>query len=272
MKKQIIILLLLTISHLSFSQKTILWKITDTINNKSSTIVGTFHQFGNSFVDSIPEIKESLYKSELAIFESIDNIEQSQKMINKREKSFEIENIFKQKDFDALLEISKNWKVDIYKLKPIELRWKLQREFQKTICRTVIPTDKWHHFDNYLQFLAIQNGIKIFGMETDKEQLALIEKEYKYPNWKDEKKNIRYWMRQLSNDNPNLNNCNLSNKYRIFDLDYDFNGECKYDVLIKQRNQNWMTILSDLMKEKPSGTFPRRVYFQKAQHLFLMKC
>ena len=73
MKKHIIIILLLTITQISFGQNTILWKITDTINNRTSIILGTFHQFGNSFVDSIPEIKENLYNSELAIFESIDN-------------------------------------------------------------------------------------------------------------------------------------------------------------------------------------------------------
>jgi hypothetical protein len=152
MTKQIIIFFLLTVSHFSFGQKTILWKITDTINNKSSTIVGTFHQLGNSFVDSIPEIKERLLKSEIAIFESIGKIEETQKMINTRKKSLEIENNFKKKDFDALIEISKNWKVDIYKLKPIELRWKLQREFQKTKCKTVIPSDNWDHFDIIYDF------------------------------------------------------------------------------------------------------------------------
>ena len=47
-------------TQLIMSQNTILWKVNDTVNNKSSYIVGTFHQFGNSFVDSIPEIKQSL--------------------------------------------------------------------------------------------------------------------------------------------------------------------------------------------------------------------
>lgn len=65
----------MTISQFAISQNTILWKVTDTINNKTSFIVGTFHQLGNSFVDSIPEIKESLMGSDLAIFESIDKIE-----------------------------------------------------------------------------------------------------------------------------------------------------------------------------------------------------
>jgi len=250
MKNFKIIFLLLIISYYSFGQKTILWKVTDTINNKSSTIVGTFHQFGNSFVDSIPEIEQSLLKSELAIYESIDKVEQTQKMINSREKSFKIENVFNKNDFTKLLEISENWKVDIYKLKPIELRWKLQQEFQKIKCKTVASTDKWDHFDNYLQFLATQNKIDILGLETDKQQLGFISKEYKYPNWKDERKNIRNLIRQLTRDSMKVNDCSFTNKYRTFDLDYNFDGECNFDVFIKQRNQNWMTILPNLIKEK----------------------
>ena len=85
MRKYPTIILFLTIAQLSFSQNTILWKVTNTINNKTSIIVGTFHQFGNSFVDSIPELKENLYNSELAIFESIDYKDQTQKIINSRE-------------------------------------------------------------------------------------------------------------------------------------------------------------------------------------------
>ena len=79
MKQTLNILIFLTFSQLAISQNTILWQITDTINNKTSFVVGTFHQFGNSFVDSIPEIKESMFNSELAVFESIDKIENTQR-------------------------------------------------------------------------------------------------------------------------------------------------------------------------------------------------
>ena len=52
-------------------------------------------------------------------------------MVNSRITSNEIEKKLKRKDFEKLKQISKNWKVDLYKLKPIELRWKLQQDFQK---------------------------------------------------------------------------------------------------------------------------------------------
>lgn len=244
------ILIFLTISQLAISQNTILWKVTDTINNKTSFIVGTFHQFGNSFVDSIPEIKESLLNSELAVFESIDKIENTRKMIDKRETSLEIEKRLKKKDLIKLKEIAKEWKVDLYKLKPLEIRWKLQQEFQKIKCKTTKPTDEFDSFDKYLQHLAEEKNIKVLGLETDSLQLSLIEKENKNPNWKKERKKISAWIEQMITDEPNMNNCGLANKYRVFDLNYEFEKECQNDILILQRNNDWMKTILDLLRTK----------------------
>ena len=84
MKHPISILFFLILSPWVYGQNTILWEVTNTENNKTSYIVGTFHQFGNSFVDSIPQIKQALLNSELAVFESIDEIEGTREMIQKR--------------------------------------------------------------------------------------------------------------------------------------------------------------------------------------------
>ncbi len=250
MKRTLNILVLLMISQLAISQNTILWKVNDTINDKTSFIVGTFHQFGNSFVDSIPEIKASLMNSELAVFESVDKVENTRKMIERRETSLEIEKNLKKKDLIKLKEIAKEWKVDLYKLKPLEIRWKLQQEFQKVKCKTTKPSDKFDHFDKYLQLLAEKNKIKILGLETDSLQLSLIEKENKHPSWKKERKKISAWINQMTTDKPNMNNCELANKYRKFDLDYEFKKECETDILILQRNNNWMKTIPNLFRTK----------------------
>lgn len=248
MKIFFIHILLLLIGYTCFGQNTILWKVSDTITGKSSFLVGTFHQFGNSFVDSIPELKDALLQSELAIFESIDDIELTRKMINSRTQVNQIEKQLKRKDFQKLKQISKNWNVDLYKLKPIELRWKLQQEFQIIKCRTALPTDKWDHFDNYLTHIAKENGIALYGLETDSLQLSLIEKEYQYPNWKKEKKNISFWIEKLTDEELAKGDCSFTNKYREFDLDYEFTKDCPSDILIKQRNEDWMKIIPDLVK------------------------
>ncbi len=259
MKNRLSLIIFLIISHYAIGQNTILWKISDTINNKTSYIVGTFHQFGNSFVDSIPEIKKVLLSSDLAVFESIDNVENTREMIQQRKSSLEIEKRLKKKDLKKLKVIAKDWKVDLYKLKPLEIRWKLQQEFQKTKCKTTKPNDKFDHFDNYLQHIAEENKIEILGLETDSLQLNLIEKENKNPNWKQERKKISAWINQMTTDKPNMNNCGLANRYRKFDLEYEFEKECENDILILQRNNEWMKILPNLLKKK--NTFIAVGYF-----------
>lgn len=263
MKNKLIILIILTISNFAIGQNTILWKVTDTINNKTSFIVGTFHQFGNSFVDSIPEIKEALFNSEIAIFESIDNIENTRKIIDSREPSLEIEKRLKKKDLKKLKEITKEWKVDLYKLKPLEIRWKLQQEFQKMICKTTKPTDQFDHFDNYLIHLAKEKNIELFGLETDSLQLNLIERENNNPDWKTESKNISAWIDQLTTKSPNMNNCIFTEKYRNFDLEYEFEQDCVRDILILERNNDWMKIIPNILSSK--NTFIAVGYFHLRQ-------
>jgi uncharacterized protein YbaP (TraB family) len=249
MNKPIIILFLLTLSHLSFGQNTILWKVTDTINNKTSTIVGTFHQLGNSFVDSIPKLKESLYQSEIAIFEAIDDHGEHIKYINSRLNS-DIKKNLKTKTYLKLLELSKNWKSDIHKLKPIELRYKLEQEFMKYKCNTVKENDDWDHFDNYLEFLAEEKEIEIYGLETYNQQLDFIGKEHNSPSWKKEKKAIQFLVEQLQSENFNKNQCEFAEKYKNFELDYKFGSDCQMDIILKERNNNWMKILPKMISDK----------------------
>lgn len=248
MKHLAVVLICVVVSQFSFSQNTILWKVTDTVNHKTSTIVGIFHQFGNSFVDSIPQIKTYMYQSDLAIFEAISKTEQTQDLINRREKSIEVEKKLKKKDFEKLKELSKDWKVDIYKLKPIELKWKLQQEFQKIKCETTNPSDTWTHFDNYLVHLATEKNIQVLGLETDSLQLNFIDKHYGSPSWKDERNNISFLIDMLLSSETYPKYCKLAEDYRNFRLDYDFDKPCENDVLISERNKNWLEILPDLLK------------------------
>ncbi|ELR68373.1 hypothetical protein C900_00472 [Fulvivirga imtechensis AK7] len=269
MKHIIAILSIIFISTASIAQNTILWTVTDTVAKKTSYVLGTFHQFGNSFVDSIPEIKESLVKSELAVFESIDDVENTRKMINARQASDGIERGLAKKELLKLKEISKEWEVDLYKLTPLEIRWKLQQEFQKIVCKTAMPTDEWDHFDSYLVHLAKESNIEVLGLETDSLQLSLIEQENKNPDWGREKKNIRIWLNHLTSGQPDLSHCSHAEKYRKFNLDYKFTEVCNDDILIRQRNQDWMKIIPDLLEN--SNCFIAVGYFHLQKQCGLLE-
>jgi uncharacterized protein YbaP (TraB family) len=245
--KKLIFFVIILINVNGFAQNTILWRITDTINDKQSFLLGSYHDMGNSFIDSIPEIRENLYNSDLAIFESVDTIMPSV-IINSRDYDNNIGDKIPKRYFKQLEIITENWETDYTKLEPHELRVVLIREFGKTKCGNVKPTDKWNHFDLYLIHLAKQKEIKCFGLETYSQQLELLEKEPK-PPWEKEKENICYWIAQVSGKKIDKKNCNFSKWYKNFKLPYQFETECKDNMLIEERNNAWMEQLPELLHE-----------------------
>lgn len=241
------VLALFTIGRIN-AQNTILWRVTDSVSHHTSFILGTFHQMGNSFADSLPSISSSLYQCDVAIFESIDPVEHTRRAIMKRPPSEAIEKALGPKYFSQVEQISRSWEVDIRKLKPVELRWKLQQEYQKIKCNTVKPGDKWDHFDSYLIALAKDHDLTVLGLETDSMQLALINEEFDFPDWKSERKVIRRWINYFNDPTPDPQLCQLSRTYRAFELDYAFDQPCSDNVLVKKRNHEWMQILPDFIR------------------------
>lgn len=65
----ILVYYLLVVHQNVLAQNTILWSV-KSYTGKESYLLGTYHQMGNSFIDSLPEIKNALINSEVAIFES----------------------------------------------------------------------------------------------------------------------------------------------------------------------------------------------------------
>lgn len=47
-----------------------------------------------------------------------------------------------------------------------------------------------------------------------------------------------------------MKHCMLANSYRTFDLDYVFEKECETDIIILQRNREWIKVIPDLLKTK----------------------
>ncbi len=148
-------------------QNTILWQITKPGSPHVSYLLGTYHQMGNSFIDSLPRIKKELTHADVAVFESIGDPQKVRDLLNQRQPTSDIENTLTKDDMLDLLTISKNWGVDVHKLRPMELYAKLQQEYFKKNCGTVLPTDKWDHFDDYLIDVARSNSIRLSAFETD---------------------------------------------------------------------------------------------------------
>lgn len=237
-----ICVLIVLINSTCFAQSTIVWSIKHPSINHTSYLVGTFHQLGNSFVDSLPIIKQILIQSDIAVFESIDTKDKVVKLLNNRSDEFEYKVTFKKSDVLFLETYSQNWAVPICKLKPIELLIKLQQEYIKTNCGTVKPSDTWDHFDNYLIYIAKEKNIPIIGLETDSLQTIDINMNSPDFNWKQAKKPIIKLISQIESSKRNSIQCKQALDYMSFTLNYQFDQKCGDESLIL-RNESWMPII-----------------------------
>ncbi len=243
-------LLFFLVTFNAFGQNSILWSIKDTASGKTSYLLGTLHQMGNSFVDGIPEIENSLKSSELAIFESIDDENIVVDLINAREDNLETIKFLENKDFNVLKEMAKSWKSNIYKLTPAEIILKLEQSIPSTLCGNVKESDRFSHFDNYLIYRAKQNGIPIFGFETNAMQIQYINQDNVSKYDRKEKKKILDLCKILTEKDTSKYDCKFFEKYKRFELDYRLTNSCSNDILLKQRNENWMPIILEKIKKQ----------------------
>lgn len=249
MMRKFVILLTLFSPFLGnvFGQNTILWSVKDSTSEKTSYLLGTYHQIGNSFVDSLPEIQNALFSSNLAIFESIDNGEKVRAYLNSRKDNLEYLNNLKKSDIKFLQSLASDWAVPISKLKPMEVLTKLQQVYFETQCGSVKPTDKWDHFDNYLIYLAQSKNITIMGLESDSLQTANITAFAPDVTWESVKKPIHTWVKNIKSSNHTKKYCQNVTDYMNMSFNYQFDQKCNEDPMLKGRNDKWMKILPEYL-------------------------
>lgn len=245
-------IILLFFFNTCLAQNTIIWEVSDTITNKKSFVVGTYHHIGNSFVDSIPLLKKSLLSAELAVFESIDDSQVISEMLKQRKRQNQIKKLLTREDYQKLKTISQNWKVDFSTLKPIELVIVLRREFQISKCKTIKVTDTWDHFDNYLIDMAKKNHIALAGLETDSVQLTILQDLQDSWTAEEIQQEISYWISRLNTEETWYEECEATLQYQNLEIKYEFTEECTEDILIKKRNDEWINRLTEIISTKNS--------------------
>ena len=245
-----ILIAILLVSNICSAQNTILWEVRDTSNKKLSYVVGTYHHIGNSFVDSIPFIQSALINADIAIFESVDDENQVLEIFKNRKEDNQIESMVSKEDYASLKKIFNDSEFNLSQLKPIELLIALRREFQISVCKSVLPTDKYDHFDNYLISIAKEKGKIVMGLESDSLQLEILENLQNSWDLTEIRDEISYWISKINLATSTDEHCDLVNRYMKMDLDYEFNSECEDDILNSRRNEEWITKLSGLLSQK----------------------
>lgn len=247
----IVISFLLLIAQCLKSQNSIFWEVTSPKNGVKSYLLGTYHTLGNHFVDSLPNIKEKLYQSELAVFECVDGDKSVyNEIVMKRKENFqykdELDSIYLIK-IDSLL---KDWEIPIAKLKPYELVIKLQYLFTESHCNNIISTDTWSHFDNYLLNLAKEKNIEVYGLETNLEQIKTFEKSLPNSKWSKITNQIYDLVDAIIKEEDDKWYCSSAYQYQKLIEEYNFEFKCDNFLRTKKRNNKWMKELPDKLESK----------------------
>ncbi|MDF2551284.1 MAG: hypothetical protein K0R77_559 [Chryseobacterium sp.] len=249
--KKIFLLFLILSLNLSFAQNTILWTIKKEGNPNVSYLLGTYHQMGNSYIDSLKTLIRSLKSSKVAIFENIDTGENLAKYLNAREENFTYKQKLDKNHLKFLEEIAQKWTVPISKLSPPELLLKLQQTYLETQCGTVKNSDTFKSFDNYLIKTAKQNSVELVGLESNDLMTSYINQQDR-TDWKDIKKHINLWLDNIKMKRDTDIHCRMAESYKKQNLDYQLDSECAESLMISSRSAVWLPIIEKNIAEKNS--------------------
>ncbi len=238
-----------------FAQNTILWSVRKAGSEKTSYVLGTLHQMGNSFVDEKPKIKELLLKSDLAIFESVED--KNEKIIGvmlNRTDDFSYREFLAKQDVDFLEELSIDWKVPLSKQKPSELLLKLRQEYVKMNCGTVKSADTTDHMDDYLLSIARKNTIQVQGLESFADQFNAISSiNGEDFTWDKAKDAVHEWVNNFQDDKSRKKICAVVESYLKMRFDYQFETKCaKSDEILTKRNEKWMPLITEFIQQNNS--------------------
>jgi uncharacterized protein YbaP (TraB family) len=228
------------------SQNTIFWKVTSPNTQKVSYLLGTFHIIGNTFIDSLPVIKEKLLGADLAAFETQLDREKIATAYNARKGSDNITKILSKEDMDLVNQMIAYSKVDVTKYTPGEIFVKAQAYYPTYMCGIKNSKDTWERMDGYLIDVAKKAGRKMHYFESDSLQIEKLTALTKTIDWKFFEKNIRAVLDKYKKP-VDEKSCQLTVQYKSFNLDYNFKGECQSDALLKDRNEKWMQQLPALL-------------------------
>ncbi len=236
--------------HDAAGQNTILWSVDDRESGNRSYLLGTFHQMGSTWVDSLTKVIEALSDAELAVFESIDPAEDLAASMNRRPSDFSYRDRLKSGDVEWLEEYTANWAVPLEKLRPMELHWKLNQLKARDVCKTSGPEDRFDHFDNYLIYIADSLGIPTVGLETDSMQADMINEKIGENTWGALRRVIHGDVRTLRLGREKRGSCAFARLYMDLKIgDYPLDESCdQTGPVIADRNRAWMEELPDLLR------------------------
>lgn len=248
-----VLFLTIVLSTCANAQKTIFWEVKDTVNNKTSYLLGTMHVIGASFIDTFAPVQAALKNSNIAIFEKIDEGENFRSTVETREKSDSLRIILTKKEYNYLKSLDTKWTDDyLAKHEVVEIKYRLLFKASIKVCGAYNKNDSTILLDDHLERKARSNNIELMGLETTAEQMEAIALDQKVTkrSWASERNGIRGLLEIMKDGKYHRILCGAEKEYMNFEMPYDFDEGCSDEALIQSRNKKWLPKLVSQLSSK----------------------
>lgn len=231
------------------SINTVLFKVTPSNNKHVSYLFGTHHAFGKVFFDSLTIANQALASSELLIKENL-NIpgEMAEDIINRRSEITQWKRYLNKEDLAYIENLFATSPTDYYKMTPTEMYVFLNRYFKQHVCLNKSTDDTSLSLDDYIASKAVEQNIELYGLETAKEQIDLINKDVEGMPRMNHRRRLSNIIEKIRTENAN--NCEETNWYSQMKMDYQLEEPCRNALILTGRNDKWMNQIKDLIEEK----------------------
>lgn len=233
----------------SDSFNTVLFKVTSSDNNHVSYLFGTHHAFGKDFFDSLTEANQALASCDLVIKENLTIPgEEAEDIINQRTRVTQWNKYVSKDDLSYIRNLFANSPTDYNKMTPTEMYVFLNRHFKQQVCLNKNATDTSLSLDEYIASRAIQQNIELYGLETTKEQIDLINKDVEGMPRKNHKRRLANIIEKIRT--KYVNDCQEIDWYAQMEMNYQLNTPCRNTLLLTDRNDRWIRKMSGLLEKK----------------------
>jgi uncharacterized protein len=232
----------------SQAQRTILWKISKAGGSQVSYLLGTFHYLSESFVDSLPVIRDKLLQADLFVSEAEFDRKEMIAYYNARASSDSLSLVVSREDEKFIRDMYKDRPVDLSKYAPGELLLKISLDYYTIGCVPQAGKDKYT-FDEYLQLMAKEGNKATYFFEEAAMEHQLIYDQTRTMDWNYFQKHIGSVLQLYRSSHPPAGFCKMAWDFEAFDIAYDFGKKCKDLAVVENRNADWMKKLPGLLEQ-----------------------
>ncbi|MFA6275107.1 MAG: TraB/GumN family protein [Pedobacter sp.] len=234
------------------AENTLLWEISGKDLKKSSYLFGTYHFADKGFIDTMKVLNEKLSLAEAVVGELVMDKDVAIKLMPyMMMKDNTLDGLLTPKEFklvDGYLKtLGKYDLTKMNKLKPLVIQTLI---LQTTAPKTFTATNP--AIDQYIQDYGKANQKKVFGLETVEDQAKVLfgsslvrQKEMLVKSVKEAEKTKKATLKLYHSYITQ----NLKELEKMFTDSKDFTPE-EMDLLLKNRNNRWLSQLPALMKQQ----------------------